>query len=69
MRLQPFVYFAGILLILYLLKVTVVVDIVNNGLDTWNYIVDYVLYFRDKQPLIFLSLPILLLYLMRGKHV
>lgn len=67
MRLQPFLYFAGILLLLYVLKVTVIVNAVNNSLDTWNYIIDYVLYFKDKQPLVFLSLPMLLFYLMRGK--
>lgn len=51
-------YGAGIILLLYFLNVTVVVDGINNFKDTWNFFVDYVLTFRYHQPVLFMLLPL-----------
>lgn len=67
MRLQPIVYIAGVIIALYLLRVTLIVSFVDSALDTWNYLMDYVLNLKDKQPLVFMSLPVVLLWLMKVK--
>lgn len=67
MKLNMFVYIALAILILYLLRVQLVVTALTDIMVTWNYAVDYILNFKDKQPLVFLVLPLLLLWLMRGK--
>jgi hypothetical protein len=67
MRLQPFVYIAGAIIALYILRVTFIVSFVDSAMETWNYLMDYTLNLKDKQPLVFMSLPLVLLWLMKVK--
>jgi hypothetical protein len=67
MKLNLFVYITLAIIILYLLRVQLIVQFITDFMVTWNYGVDYILNLKDKQPLIFLALPLLLLWLMRGK--
>lgn len=42
-------------------------EFINSGKDTWNYIVDYVLTFRYHQPMVWIALPFIAIWLMGKK--
>lgn len=60
-------YVILILALLYILQVRLIVEFVDSARDTWNYFVDYVLTFRYRQPLVFLALPFIAIWLMGKK--
>ena len=64
---KPVLYAVLIFLLLYLMDVRIVVDFIDNSKETWNYLVDYVLTFRYKQPVTFIALPVIAIYLLGKK--
>lgn len=64
---KPTLYAILILIVLYYMRVTVVVDFIDSYKDTHNYVIDYILTFRYRQPLVFISLPFIAIWLMGKK--
>lgn len=65
MNFRPIYYLAIIVVLLYLLKVEVVVTLVDGFKETWNYVTEYVMTFRYKQPLLFLALPVIAVWCLK----
>lgn len=55
------------LLILYILQAPVIIDYTQRFMYVWNMAVEYVVYFKDKEPYVFMFLPILFVYLLSRK--
>lgn len=53
--------------ILYLLDVRIVVEVVDSYKAAHNYFIDYVLTFRYKQPITFICLPFIAIWLLGRK--
>lgn len=67
MRLNTIIIIALIIIILYLLQVPAVRIYADIAMDKWNLTVEYVLYFKDKEPYVFMCLPLVLVYLLGKK--
>lgn len=67
MNLRPLVLLALIIFILYWLQSQMVLDMVFSAKIQWNRFVEYILYFKDKEPFVFCCLPIAVVYLLGKK--
>ena len=64
---KPVLYVVLIFFLLYVMDVRIIVDFIDNSKETWNYIADYVLTFRYKQPVTFIALPVIAIWLLGKK--
>lgn len=60
---KPTLYIVIAITICYLLDIRIVVDFIDSYKAAHNYFVDYILTFRYKQPLVFISLPFIAVWL------
>lgn len=58
---------AGMISMLYIMRVTFIVFLVDGFPDIWNAVTIEILTFKDRHPFIYLCLPIFLLILLRMK--
>ncbi len=63
-RLRPFILLMLIITLLYTMNVAPVVILITQYKDVWNYSIEYIMHFKDKEPLVFMCLPVIAVYLM-----